>query len=191
MQNGKAEIRERFLQQRDGIAEDRRMRMDADIAAQVLASPEYRRATLLLPYLSFGAEVDTRAIIQAAWGAGKAVALPRCLPGRLMAWHKVESLDGLVRSKFGVDEPADDPATLVDAGREDALALVPGLAFDARGFRIGYGGGFYDVFLAGFPGASIGLCRECQLSGALDHLDAHDLPVQAVATESRLIRCPA
>ena len=64
-----------------------------------------------------------------------------------------------------------------------ALALVPGLAFDAAGFRLGYGGGFYDTFLADFPGTTVGLCRTCQLSAVPLPRGPYDLPVGLVVTE--------
>ena len=63
------------------------------------------------------------------------------------------------------------------------VALVPGLAFDREGFRLGYGGGFYDTFLPAFPGASIGLIRACQLVERLAVRDVHDAPVNIVALE--------
>ena len=186
----KKTLRAHFMQLRAGIAVSERAAIDAGITAQVLALPEYRQADAVFTYLDMGAEVRTRDIIRNAWTVGKAVALPRCIPGtRLMAWHRVESLDGLVKSRFGVEEPADDPETLVEpADFASPLVLVPGLTFDAHGYRVGYGGGFYDVFLSGFAGATAGLCRECQMSQHLAFLDAHDLPVQAVVTEKRVIR---
>lgn len=189
MAQSKADTRKHFMELRTSLGQAERDRIDAGIASQVLASSEYQQAKVVLPYLSFGAEVDTRAIIRDAWASGKTVALPRCIPGRRMAWHVVKSFEGLVHSTFGVDEPADDPTTQIDPNRPDAVALVPGLTFDTRGFRMGYGGGFYDTFLVNFPGVSLGLCRECQLSEAVPFLDKHDLPVQAIATETRLIRC--
>ena len=189
MAQSKADTRKHFMELRTSLGQAERDRIDAGITAQVLSSAMYRQAKIVLAYLSFGAEVDTREIIRNAWADGKTVALPRCIPGRRMAWHVVRSFEGLVHSKFGVDEPADDPATQIDPNQPNALTLVPGLTFDLRGFRMGYGGGFYDVFLANFPGSSLGLCRECQLSETVPCLDAHDLPVQAIATEKRLIRC--
>ena len=63
------------------------------------------------------------------------------------------------------------------------VALVPGLAFDREGFRLGYGGGFYDTFLPAFPGTSIGLIRACQLVDRLSVRDIHDAPVNIVALE--------
>ena len=109
-----------------------------------------------------------------------------------MAWYRVMSYDGLVKSSFGVLEP--NPKTFEQAdsaGGIAPLAIVPGLAFDPRGYRLGYGGGFYDTFLSGFPGRSVGLCRERQMVENLSDLgviDAHDLPANVVVTESRTLR---
>ncbi len=135
----------------------------------------------------------TRGIIQRAWDAGKTVALPWCVPGtHEMRWFKIESFDDLVRSPLGVEEPQpiDENEQLLGTG-ERCLALVPGLTFDAAGYRLGYGGGFYDTFLAKFNGVSVGLCREAQFSQDLvaeGIIDAHDLPAQLVVTEKRIIR---
>ncbi|MDO4291079.1 MAG: 5-formyltetrahydrofolate cyclo-ligase, partial [Eggerthellaceae bacterium] len=101
-------------------------------------------------------------------------------------WHRVTSFDGLVRSSLGVDEPPANPATRIDPTAPDpahAVALVPGLAFDAQGYRIGYGGGYYDAFLATFPGTTVGLCRRAQLAESLcaqGAIEPHDVPVQTV-----------
>ena len=183
-------LRTQLMQLRAGIPAEQRAAIDAGIAARLLALPVYREADAVFTYLDMGAEIRTRGIIADAWAAGKTVALPRCIPGtRLMTWHRITSLEGLVKSRFGVEEPADDSATLVQPADFAApIALVPGLTFDERGFRIGYGGGFYDVFLADFPGATVGLCREQQMSSRVAFLDAHDLPVQAVITERRAIQ---
>ncbi|MDO4502595.1 MAG: 5-formyltetrahydrofolate cyclo-ligase [Coriobacteriia bacterium] len=203
----KAELRAQLKAQRRAIPAEERARIDAIIAERVTALPEFQRTDLLLPYLSFGAEVRTHEIIQRAWDLGKTVALPRCVPGeRTMTWHQVASFNDLVKSHLGVLEP--DPARApqilgpIDAATassataaaapavalKNALALVPGLTFDPQGFRLGYGGGFYDVFLSTFPGTSVGLCRDQQLSPAVPLLDAHDLPATLVITESRTIR---
>ncbi len=158
-----------------------RAREDAGIARRLARIPAYREADAVFAYLSFGAEVDTRGIVARALAAGRVVALPRCAGARVLAWHRVRSLDGLVASPFGMDEPVDDDATRVDPARfSRPVALVPGLAFDDRGYRLGYGGGYYDAFLAGFPGVSIGLCRRCQRVESLRALGAvepHDAPV--------------
>lgn len=181
----KAQMRAYFKAVREGLIPGERRAIDGAIARNVAALPEFAAADRVFTYLSFGAEVDTRALIQCAWEAGKTVCLPRVVPGtREMRWYAVESLDGLVRSSFGVEEPPDDPSREADpADFAHSVALVPGLAFDRAGFRLGYGGGFYDAFLPGFPGTSIGLARTCQLVEALPVRDAHDAPVDVVVTE--------
>ena len=189
----KRELRKRFRTIRKELGEEGRAAADAGIEANLLALREFSEAEVLLPYLDFGPEVRTRGIIEAAWAAGKVVALPWCVPGtREMRWYRVTSFDALVRSNLGVEEPvpADENEQLLGTGQR-MLALVPGLTFDVAGYRLGYGGGFYDTFLAGFDGVSVGLCREVQLSEDLRSggiIDEHDLPAQLVVTEGRVIR---
>lgn len=189
---GKDELRTHFKALRARRSAGERVAVDEAISARLFDLSAYRAARLIAPYLSFGAEVETRGIIERAWAADKTVALPRCVSGeRLMRWYAVTSLEGLVRSPLGVLEPAEDPARELDlSGRADALAVVPGLAFDAQGLRLGYGGGYYDAFLASFRGTSVGLCREAQLVEslrALGGIDAHDVPVDFVVTEARVL----
>ena len=186
----KDELRKQLKAQRAALDPAMRAEVDKRIAAHLLALDAWREASTVLTYLSFGSEVDTRTIIEHAWDAGKTVALPRCVPNtRLMSWHRVTSFDALCRSSLGVEEPADDPATLIDPAACDptrTIALVPGLTFDAHGFRLGYGGGFYDTFLASFTGTSIGLCRATQLTSdlrAAGMLEEHDLPVDLVMSD--------
>lgn len=186
----KRELRQHFLDVRRDLGAEARAAADAAIASRVTSLAEYADASLVLTYLSIGDEVQTSGIIRDAWSRGKVVALPRCVPhSRRMRWYRVESLDGLERSKFGVLEPAADAAAELDPNAApNALAIVPGLTYDARGYRLGYGGGFYDTFLAGFGGTSVGICREVQLSASGEiALDAHDLPVQVVVTEARVL----
>ena len=199
----KKELRARMMQVRKDLGAEARARADAGITAQVVALSEWRRACLVLTYLSFGPEVETRGLIHAAWEAGKVVALPWCVPHtRTMRWFRVappdaqghSGLDDLVRSHFGVDEPVPLDDHEVDPNGVPAVVLVPALAFDPSGYRLGYGGGFYDTFLAGFAGASVGLCREAQLASGegglrgLGVIDEHDLAVHAVATEKWVMR---
>lgn len=187
---GKALMRAQFKAVREGLSAKERLVLDEAIARNVAALPEFAAADAVFTYLSFGAEVDTRGLIQRAWGAGKTVCLPRVVPStREMRWYAAGSLDGLARSPFGVEEPPDDPSREVHpADFVRPVALVPGLAFDREGFRLGYGGGFYDTFLPDFPGTPIGLARACQLVDRLAVRDAHDAPVGIVCTEGEVIR---
>lgn len=187
----KHELRAQFKAIRKALDPAERVCIDDEIAKQVLALDEYRVAKLLLAYLSFGSEIETRGIIEDAWRKDKTVALPWCVPHtREMRWFRITNFDDLVKSSFGVLEPVPSQATeLYPHETAQSVALVPGLTFDLRGYRMGYGGGFYDSFLADFTGISVGLCREAQLSvDGVEALDAHDLPVQMVVTEKRVIK---
>lgn len=184
----KKELRARYKQLRRELGEEGRSLADAGIESALIALPEFAQAEVLLAYLDFGPEVRTRGIIQAAWDAGKIVALPWCVPGtHEMRWYRVSTFDALVKSKLGMEEPVPDPANEQHLGTgQRMLALVPGLTFDAAGYRLGYGGGFYDTFLAKFDGASVGLCRKaawCDNLRAQGVIDEHDLPVDVVVTE--------
>ena len=189
----KTELRRRFRTIRKELGEEGRSAIDARIEANLVSLPEFSEMDVLLAYLDFGPEVRTRGIIQRAWDAGKTVALPWCVPGtHEMRWFIITSFDDLVRSSLGVEEPVpnDETEQLLGTG-ERMIALVPGLTFDAAGYRLGYGGGFYDTFLAKFDGVSVGLCREAQFSNNLvaeGIIDAHDLPAQLVVTEEHIIR---
>lgn len=186
----KRELRSSLKRLRNGLGDVRRRAADERIRDRVLALPEYRRADVILPYLSFGSEADTRAIIHAAWGEGKTVAIPRCVPGtRRMRWYRVSSLEGLERSAFGVEEPVPtkDNEQQVNADNH-MLAIVPALTFDPAGYRLGYGGGYYDTFLTAFGGTSVGICHDALISGDLRAegvVAPHDLPVQFVVTDAR------
>lgn len=189
-------LRTQLKAARRGLGPVCRAEIDAAVAARVIALPEWEAAPIVLAYLSVREEVDTRGLVRAAWDAGKAVAAPRVTGPRALAWYRVESGDALEMSRMGIEEPLANGARLVEVGElpPTALALVPALAFDERGYRLGYGGGFYDAFLARFPGVSVGLARRAALVpslGAFDVLEPHDRAVDLVVSESRTIelRC--
>ena len=188
----KRQMRKILRRLRSSLSQDRRATADTAIAEAVWTLPAWEDAGTVLPYLSFGAEVDTRHIIERAWRDGKVVALPRVVPGtRQMRWFEVSSFAGLEKSPMGVEEPPIDPATEVDPSSDStALAIVPGLAFDANGYRVGYGGGFYDEFLSSFRGRSVGLCRGVTLMEdllPLGVLEPHDMAVEVVATDAEKV----
>ena len=192
----KQSLRTRLKAARRGLGPVCRAEIDAAVAARVIALPEWEAAPIVLAYLSVREEVDTRGLVRAAWDAGKAVAAPRVTGPRMLAWYRVEPGDALEVSRMGTEEPPANGARLVEVGElpATALALVPALAFDERGYRLGYGGGFYDAFLARFPGVPVGLARRAALVpslGALGVLEPHDRAVDLVVSESRAIelRC--
>jgi len=143
----------------------------------------WREAEVVYTYLSIKDEVDTRQIVRQAWAAGKRVVAPRMAGERGMRWFEIDSFEGLETVPFGVEEPSPDRCREVSAnGTPGSVALVPGLAFDVAGYRMGYGGGYYDDFLSRFEGISVGLCRRVELVDEIPFLEAHDLAVDLVIT---------
>lgn len=190
----KPDFRRALLRQRSVMPADAHISEDREIAEALYKTRQFADAEYVLAYLSFGSEVDTRGIIGRALESGKTVAAPRCVEGTGdMRWYGITCFEGLERSGFGMEEPVPGlcreilPAEYAQA---KAVAIVPGLAFDEQGYRIGYGGGFYDRFLRGFPGTSIGLCRNPFMYGNLHDagvIDDHDLPVDIVITPTSVV----
>ena len=150
------------------------------LAQRLFETEQYRQAGALYAYLSFNQEVRTAPIIERAWADGKRVAVPKVV-GKDMVFIWLTGFDQLAEGYYGIPEPvADGP--VADDGT--ALILMPGLAFDPEGHRVGYGGGFYDRYLEKEPSHPlVALCFDFQM---LDHLDveAHDVPVDLVITDA-------
>lgn len=154
------------------------------IERRLFETPWWRDADSLFCFVSMPREVQTIGIRRRARAEGKAVALPR-VDGDEIRFHRVDDPDvPLVRSAFGIDEPAAEEPCADPAG----LVLVPGLAFDTGGYRLGRGRGFYDRFLGRSRGAlfALGLCFEEQLVEAVPH-DERDIPMDAILTDARAI----
>lgn len=137
---------------------------------------EYKNAKVIYGYMPYNQEVRTELILERAFADGKRVAVPKVY-GDEMRFIYIDGFDALENSSMGIPEPiSDDPV----ARDTDALVLMPGLAFDPMGHRIGYGGGYYDRFLADEPNhPTVALCYDFQMMPHLD-TDAFDIPVDRV-----------
>jgi 5-formyltetrahydrofolate cyclo-ligase len=135
-------------------------------------------------------EVATRGIVQRALREGKSVVCPRVRWNpRGLESFAIGSLDELVESARGLWEPDPARATPVDDATLD-LVLVPGIAFDRRGWRIGFGAGLYDRFLAGVDASRVALAFSLQILASLP-VEPHDEPVDWIVTEGESIACRA
>ncbi|WRS27731.1 5-formyltetrahydrofolate cyclo-ligase [Oscillospiraceae bacterium MB08-C2-2] len=184
----KAVLRRRFRTLRDGLEPKHKAELDAALLKHLLALPEFLEAQSLLCTLSTGSEIGTLPLLTAALEQGKQIAAPYCVPGtRRMEFYFIDSLEqGLEPGPFGILQP--NPAVSRPVERfEKSLCIVPGLAFDCQGFRLGYGGGYYDRFLAGYTGVSAGLVYSCLLVEKLPR-DAYDLPCNRLLTEAGPVR---
>lgn len=157
----------------------------SEIATRVLTLPELVNARTVLAFASIRNEVRTREIMNAAWADGKRVALPRVV-GDVLALHIVEADTVMIEGAFSVPEP-DAAAPQLEPSEVD-FALVPALAVDPRGFRIGYGGGYYDKLLPLLDRAcSCAVAYDFQLVPEVPELP-FDATVDLVVTDVRVIR---
>lgn len=146
------------------------------LCRMVLEHPSYRKVSAIYGYLPFNQEVNLRPLLQQALIDGKQVALPKCY-GTEMRFILISDLSQVRPSAFGAPEPIDDAPIARD---ETALVIVPGLVFDRRGYRIGYGGGYYDRFLNQEPNhPTLSVCYAFQVLPQLEP-EQHDIPVQTL-----------
>lgn len=186
----KGSLRSGYLAARVKIPRASRAASDASILATLEGLAPFREATVVLSYVSFGAEVDTRAIIASLLSRGRRVAVPRTDPRtRQMRFCEIGGLAELRPGAHAILEPAPGAPALGVADLVGSVCLVPGLVFDADGYRVGYGGGCYDRFLPFYPGEKVGLARRTQLSSNPLPRDAHDVPVDYLVTEGRSWDC--
>ena len=161
---------------------------DAAIAARLFALPAYQKAKTVLAYASLPDEVNTDVIIERALADGKTVAVPYCEAEKgIMTFYTINSLSDLHSGSYGIREPQPRPSALL-TDFCDALILVPALCFDANGYRLGYGGGYYDRFLEKHSFISVGLCYNSLIKNDLPK-DKHDKSVSIVITESTAFIC--
>ena len=184
----KEALRKRLAALRRTLLPERRALHAASMSAQLAAHPAFASARVILAYAALRFEIDPQALIEQAWLRGKTVCLPRVVQEpHGLALHVFSAGDTLAESGFVVREPLAS-APVVAPGDVD-LVLVPGLAFDGRGERLGFGQGYYDRLLPTLTRATrIGLAYELSLLPEVPSA-AHDVPVHYIATERRVIPC--
>jgi 5-formyltetrahydrofolate cyclo-ligase len=160
--------------------------LSRQICSAVTALPEYAAAASVMLYVDFGDEVRTRQLLDAAWAAGKRVAVPYCERDNLHPYY-VQSLDDLSPGVWGILEPGEALRSSIERQANAAqfdLILTPGVAFDRCGGRLGYGKGYYDRLLAGVPHvARIAIAFECQIFAHVP-MTAADQFVDKIVTEA-------
>ena len=183
----KTELRQKYRSLRQTMPQEIKEQKDAAIATQVRRLWQYQRNNILLIYVSTSIEVDTFRIIRQALEDGKRVAVPRCVPDtRNMEFYYIDSTDELAPGMFSVLEPAANPDRLYKEC-DGGLCIVPAFSYDWRGFRLGYGKGYYDRFLSKFEGNIVGICYSECVQRSLPH-GRFDRPVELLVTESYLRR---
>ena len=178
----KTELRRELLARRNSISPQDKQAWDIAINKAIIARPWFQQAQTILAYYPVGSEPDIRPALERALRQGKRVYLPRCeRAARKMTFHQIQSLEGLRPGAHGIPEPEKNHCQLLFVNC--VLCLVPGIAFDKAGFRLGYGGGYYDRFLARHDDLrTLGVCYEGLLRACLPR-DALDIAVESVITE--------
>ena len=171
----KAELRKKILQEMKALSQEQKRAMDRALTERFLHHPFYQEAKNIATYLSFPHEFQTQELIEQALKDGKKVLIPKTYPkGRMefVVYHPQQ----LVKTSFGLLEPQGD-LEVVELSQID-LIHVPGLAFTTEGYRIGYGGGYYDRYLEHFTGHTLSTVYPCQIQEF--NSEDHDIPVQEV-----------
>lgn len=185
----KQRLREEHLAAREALSEQERSVLDNRITQKLLATSEYAEATTVLTYVSVSSEVSTRMFIECALRDGKTVAVPRCLPGHCLEFVAITSLDQLIAAPFGLLEPPKELPALTEEQMNASICIVPALLVDIKGYRLGYGAGFYDRFLSTYPGKKICLAYQQNLSRTMLPHTTFDVAVDEVITESEVLTC--
>lgn len=185
MNDAKSQLRAEMIARRDAIPEAERARIAEALTTELVALPEYAAARSVLATMAIGSEWSTRAFLDRARADGKAVVLPRLTPPpRRLALHAVVDLDRhLVPGVWSIPEPDPERCEAVDLAGVD-FAVVPALAVDRAGYRLGYGAGYFDKLLAGR--GALPFCVTALPAGfiveALPH-EPHDVAVDLVMDE--------
>jgi 5-formyltetrahydrofolate cyclo-ligase len=182
----KAALRRQLRAARAAIPPEDRARMARAVEERLFALPALQGARTVLVFDAFGSEVPTQGIIDRLRREGRRVLLPFLEGGEMLA-AEARPDDPLVPTSYGPREPSD--RTPVDPAEVDVV-VVPGLAFDRQGHRIGYGAGYYDRYLARLPARAlrVGIGFHLQLVDALPH-HADDQPVDVVVTDRETVEC--
>lgn len=172
----KQELRRAIRERKRAMTEEEIVERSNALAEKFYNSPAYQAASTIYGYLPYNQEVRTVPMLQRALDEGKRVAVPKVY-GEEMRFIYLEDLTQVSKGYAGIPEPIADAPVAED---KQALVLMPGLAFDPQGHRIGYGGGFYDRFLAQEPHhPTLALCYEFQMQAHLD-TEEFDIPVDTV-----------
>ena len=177
----KAALRRKLLALRREKGRD--AQADEAILSHIAQSPAWKNASSVFAYRALSWEIGADRLLQLALSQGKRAAVPRCRENGDMDAVCLTKETAFSKSTLGISEPRSGRILLPE---ETDLVLVPALAFDRAGFRLGRGGGFYDRWLAKTGAVTIGLCYGDFLFDALPR-DAHDIPVYGISTQEGLV----
>lgn len=166
-------LRKGIVDKRKKLAEEYIHEYSKELSKKFFETDVYRNSKIIMSYVSIHGEVETEYINRRVLSQGKKLLLPKTYEKGVMKAFEVKDLNELVKNSFGLHEPIETDEFLPD------LVIVPGVAFDRSGNRLGFGGGFYDRYLQGKNIKTIALCYEFQLVELLPK-EEHDIPVDEI-----------
>ena len=181
----KSHLRESILEKRNLLPQAEILEKSRKIENSLFKLNEFKKSKTIMFFVSFNSEVNTHEMIKKTFGS-KTVVVPKIAQNAIEP-SLIIDFDSLIQSgKFGILEPID---IMKIAYKNIDLVLVPGIAFDSEGHRLGYGFGYYDKFLRKVPkAAKIGLCFDFQVVDKVPK-EEHDVPVDFIVTEKRVLEC--
>lgn len=178
----KTKLRAKFRAYRESLDKNKKQLMDEKILKKILFLSAYKLSGVIFTYVSKDIEVDTYKLMEKCWEDGKKVAVPKCVTkNKSMHFYIINSFGDLEKSTFGLLEPVVSKCERV-TDFSQGLCIVPGFCFDAEGFRLGYGYGYYDRFLQKFKGSTLGICYSESIVTKLPH-GRFDRPVDILLTD--------
>lgn len=187
----KSALQDGYLRLCKAMPKAYRNSIDRGVLSMLRALDLYRDAGLVLVYVPFHEEIDTRPVIGNALGDGKRVAAP-VFDSRTASldFYEITSADQIVPDGRGMrSAPTPDARPLGVRDFLGSVCLVPGLVFDGEGYRVGYGAGYYDRFLQFYPGNKVGLVRSLQVSSNPLPRQEGDVAVDVLVSEGSIWRC--
>jgi 5-formyltetrahydrofolate cyclo-ligase len=184
----KKQIREKMKARLQRLTEEEKRAYDKQIAERLYELSLWKRSKTIGITVSKGKEVDTKSIIERAWYEGKTVSVPKCDPAtKTMVFRKIQSFFQLESVYYGLWEPIEKLTDEVKGSNIDIM-IVPGICFSKDGYRIGYGGGYYDRYLQHASIPTVSLAYSFQVIESLP-VEKHDIPVQMIITNEGVIKC--
>lgn len=185
----KKEIRNMIIKKRDELSLESRNNKDNSILDKLLKSEMYIKSKNIFTFINYGSEVDTKKFIIKAIADGKKIFVPKTIKStREMKALEISSLENLKPDNWGILEPETFNREINK--QELDLIIVPGVAFDRNGNRIGYGGGYYDRYFSDLNSTikKVVLAYDIQLMESFQCED-HDIKVDFIITEREIIEC--
>lgn len=182
----KKQLRWLLLEQMRALPPAYCRKADEAIYRHVAALPAYQTARTICVYVGMAHEIDTKPLIKRMLAEGKRVGVPLCVGKGVMEMREIGGLDELQAGTWGILEPAPD-APLLQPDEID-LGLIPCVSGNEEGQRLGYGGGFYDAYLAKAPFLRVLLCRKAMMTAPIP-LEPHDAMMDVVVSEDGAVYC--